>query len=90
MPNRSCAAVTYRASAGDRDLAMQLAIDPDRATLDDAWRRLTAVFGEIDPATIEIEIRPRPHVMDGRLRRASCGRVLPFRSWPPVTSLDAC
>jgi hypothetical protein len=89
MTQRPCAAVTYRASAGDRDLAMQLAIDPARATMDDAWRRLTAVFGEIDPTTIEIEIRPRRH-MDGRLRRACCGRVLPFRSWPAVTSLDAC
>ena len=89
MPKRPCAAVTYRASAGDRDLAMQLAIDPDRATLDDAWRRLTDVFGEIDPKTIEIEIRPR-RSMDGDLRRACCGRVLPFRAWYPVTSLDAC
>ena len=37
MTHTACAAVTYRAPAGDRDFAMQLAIAPDRATLADAW-----------------------------------------------------
>ena len=59
MTHNPCAAVTYRASDGDRDLAMLLAIDPERATLADAWERLTAAFGAIDPASIEIEIRER-------------------------------
>ena len=54
MTHSPCAAVTYRASDGDRDLAMLLAIDPERATLADAWERLTAAFGAIDPASIEI------------------------------------
>ena len=56
MSHTQCAAVTYRASDGDRDLAMLLAIDPERATLADAWERLTAAFGEIEPESIEIEI----------------------------------
>ena len=87
MSHTPCAAVTYRASDGDRDLAMLLAIDPERATLADAWERLTAAFGEIDPESIEIEIRPRRVVAVAR--PCDCGRVLNGR-WPDVRSLDAC
>ena len=87
MSHTQCAAVTYRASDGDRDLAMLLAIDPERATLSDAWERLTAAFGEIDPESIEIEIRPRRVVPVAR--RCDFGRVLEGR-WPDVRSRDAC
>lgn len=87
MTNRPCAAVTYRASDGDRDLAMLLAIDPAEATLADAWARLTAAFGTVDPASIEIEIRRRQAMP--RVRRCECGRVLEGR-WPDIRSLDAC
>jgi hypothetical protein len=86
MTHCPCAAVTYRASDGDRDVAMLLAIDPERATLADAWERLTAAFGAVDPSSIEIEIRerrPPPSV-----RSCDCGRVLAGR-WPDVRSLDA-
>jgi len=86
MNTSMCAAVTYRASDGDRDLAMQLAIAPEQATLEDAWRRLTAAFGPIDPRSIEIEIRPRRLPPPARRRRCEC-LVLPIR-W--VQSLDAC
>ena len=87
MTHTPCAAVTYRASDGDRDLAMLLAIDPERATLADAWERLTAAFGEIDPSSIEIEVRLRR--VAPAARRGDCGRVLQGR-WPDVRSLDAC
>ena len=87
MTHTPCAAVTYRASDGDRDLAMLLAIDPERATLADAWERLTAAFGEIDPASIEIEIRSRRAAPAAR--SCDCGRILKGR-WPDVRSLDAC
>jgi hypothetical protein len=86
MTHSPCAAVTYRASDGDRDLAMLLAIDPEQATLADAWQRLTAAFGAIDPSSIEIEIRQRRAPPPAR--RCDCGRVLPGR-WPDVRSLDA-
>lgn len=87
MTTSQCAAVTYRASDGDRDLAMLLAIDPSRATLADAWERLTAAFGAVDPTSIEIEIRPRRPLPS--VRRGDCGRVLRGR-WPDIRSLDAC
>jgi hypothetical protein len=87
MTHSPCAAVTYRASDGDRDLAMLLAIDPARATLSDAWERLTAAFGTIDPTSIEIEIRQRRQPPS--VNHCDCGRVLPGR-WPDVRSLDAC
>ena len=87
MTHTPCAAVTYRASDGDRDLAMLLAIDPERATLADAWERLTAAFGEIDPSSIEIEVRSRR--VGPAARSCDCGRILQGR-WPDVRSLDAC
>ena len=90
MTHTTCAAVTYRASAGDRDLAMQLAIDPDKATLADAWTRLTAAFGAVDPSSIEIEIRPRRLPAPTRLRSSECGRVFALTRPPEVQSLDAC
>jgi hypothetical protein len=86
MTHSHCAAVTYRASDGDRDLAMLLAIDPEQATLADAWQRLTAAFGAIDPSSIEIEIRQRRAPPPAR--RCDCGRVLPGR-WPDIRTLDA-
>lgn len=86
MNTSICAAVTYRASDGDRELAMQLAIAPEQATLEDAWRRLSAAFGAIDPRSIEIEIRPRRLPPPAGRQRSEC-RVLPMR-W--VQSLDAC
>ena len=55
---RGTAAVTYRCtlpSGSDRELRLRLR--PEAATLSDAWLRLTARFGDVDPTTIEIEIR---------------------------------
>ena len=58
------AAVTYRCTLPTgRDAALELRLRPEAATLSDAWLRLTATFGEVDPRTIEIEIR------EGALRR---------------------
>lgn len=52
------AAVTYRCTlAGGREGAISLRLRPEAATLSDAWLRLTARFGDVDPTTIEIEIR---------------------------------
>jgi hypothetical protein len=91
MTHTACAAVTYRASAGDRDVAIQLAIAPDRATLGDAWARLTAAFGPIDPRTIEIEIRPaRIRRSAARSRHRDPERVVPMARRLEIQSLDAC
>ena len=58
---------------GGRDVAIQLAIAPDRATLADAWMRLTEAFGAVDPRSIEIEIRPP------RPRRPAAGAATAIR-----------
>ena len=93
MTHTACAAVTYRASAGDRDVAMQLAISPDRATLADAWKRLTAAFGAVDPRTIEIEIRPartrRPAASSGRDPARVVPMARPLEIPEPRRLLDA-
>lgn len=53
------ARVTYRATlAGGCEAAVHLVLAPEAATLADGWRRLAAIFLEVDPAMIEIEIRP--------------------------------
>ena len=58
---------------------MQLAIAPERATLADAWMRLTEAFGAVDPRTIEIEIRPpRPRRPAGRCGHRDPARVVPM------------
>jgi hypothetical protein len=55
---RRTAAVTYRCTlASGREAAIGLRLRPEAATLSDAWLRLTARFGAVDPRTIEIEIR---------------------------------
>jgi hypothetical protein len=49
--------VTYRSSLKDgREVAMSLVLPPEAATVADAWRRLTAVHGWVDPLALEIEI----------------------------------
>jgi len=54
----SSAAVTYRANtATGREVEIQLAISPASATPADAWARLTAVHADLDPKSLEIEIR---------------------------------
>ena len=55
---RRTAAVTYRCTLpSGRDRAISLRLRPEAATIADAWLRLTTRFGEVDPRTIEIEIR---------------------------------
>ena len=55
---RRTAAVTYRCTlAPGREASIALRLRPEAATLSDAWLRLTARFGDVDPTTIEIEIR---------------------------------
>ena len=48
---KACA-VTYRAiDANGEDVEMQLCLEPSAATLADAWERLSALYGRIDPRT---------------------------------------
>jgi hypothetical protein len=59
MPLRhSLAYVTYRGTLTDgREVDLRLAMPENEATVVDAWRRLTAAFGSIDPFSLEIEIQ---------------------------------
>ena len=58
---RGCAAVTYRAtSASGTELEMRLVLPPARATLFDAWTRFTAIHGEVNPTSLEVEVRRGP------------------------------
>jgi hypothetical protein len=51
-------AVTYRATMPNGEEAeIRLALDPSAATLADAWARLSARYGRVDPRSIEIELR---------------------------------
>jgi hypothetical protein len=51
-------AVIYRGTVpGGGEGAIELFAAADAATLADAWSRLSARFGPVDPRTIEIEIR---------------------------------
>ena len=55
---RRTAEVTYRCTLpSGREGALVLRLRPEAATLADAWLRLTARFGQLDPRMIEIEIR---------------------------------
>jgi hypothetical protein len=57
----ACAEVTYRATAAEgHEAELRLFIDPDAATVADAWSRLTALYRGLDPRTLEIEIRLAP------------------------------
>lgn len=49
--------VVYRATAGARLVELRLALEPAAATVADAWARLSAMDAEVDPWTLEIEIR---------------------------------
>jgi hypothetical protein len=50
--------VTYRATvAGGRTAEIRLRTTFAAATLADAWARLTALHGGVDPRSIEIELR---------------------------------
>ncbi|MBA3324118.1 MAG: hypothetical protein H0T41_02165 [Rhodobacteraceae bacterium] len=73
----------YRASiAGGGEAEIRLSIAPEAATVADAWARLTAAYDDLDPTSLEIEIRqaalrPARQARDG-------GAVLarPAPSWP--------
>ena len=53
--------VTYRGTAADgTEAEVRLRIAAEAATLADAWSRLAARHGPVDPESIEIEIRERP------------------------------
>ena len=56
-----CAAITYRATlAKGRDVELHLVMPPQLATLADAFARLNVCYRNVDPRSIEIEIRSRP------------------------------
>jgi hypothetical protein len=55
------AIVTYRATLTDgREADLRLAMPSEAATVVDAWRRLSAVYGAVDPTSLEIEVRQGP------------------------------
>jgi hypothetical protein len=55
------ARVTYRATVGGgREAAIHIVVPPDAATVADAWRRFSAMFAEVDPMSLEVEVRPFP------------------------------
>jgi hypothetical protein len=50
--------ITYRANRNDgREVVIRLRRAPEAATLADAWARFAALDPEVDPMSIEIEIR---------------------------------
>jgi hypothetical protein len=50
--------VTYRAMRADRsEVALKLRLAPDAATVVDAWQRLKAIHADVDPRSLEVEIR---------------------------------
>jgi hypothetical protein len=50
--------VTYRAMRSDRsEVALKLRLAPDAATVVDAWQRLKAIHADVDPRSLEVEIR---------------------------------
>ncbi len=56
--DEALARVTYRANRPDgREADLTLTMESERATVADAWRRLTEAFGQLDPMSLEIEVR---------------------------------
>jgi hypothetical protein len=57
------AQVVYRASRPSGHVVeIRLAIDANAATVTDAWSRLTDVHPDVDPMSLEIEVRHRSTV----------------------------
>ena len=60
-PGRKACLVVYRGTLKDGGEAeVRLLMPGGDATMADAWSRLSARFGVVDPLSIEIEIRQRP------------------------------
>jgi hypothetical protein len=58
---RALARVTYRATVGNgRPASIELRLPPEAATVADAWARFSAIFEDVDPRSLEVEIRLRP------------------------------
>jgi hypothetical protein len=56
--SETVADITYRANAIDgREIVVRLQRAPEAATLADAWARLVAIEPNVDPMSIEIEVR---------------------------------
>jgi hypothetical protein len=52
------AEVTYRATRADQtEVALRLCLAPEAATVTDAWTRLRVLHDDVDPRTLEIEVR---------------------------------
>ena len=62
----TCAVIYRGTAANGREAEIRLRIDPGSATLADAWARLSALYGRVDPTSIEIEIREAPEPDDTR------------------------
>jgi hypothetical protein len=57
-PSDQPAYVIYRAtSSRGRELEVHLAIAAEAATVQDAWSRLTRICPDVDPTSLEIEVR---------------------------------
>ncbi len=54
----SACRVTYRGTLADgSEREIRLRIAAEQATMADAWARLSALYGAVDPRSMEIEIR---------------------------------
>jgi hypothetical protein len=42
------------------EASIEASMTPEAATLADAWARFTSLYGEVDPYSLEIEIREEP------------------------------
>lgn len=61
------ARVTYRATLTDgREACLRLMMSSEAATIVDAWRRLSAVYGAVDPSSLEVEVRQGPFTAPAR------------------------
>lgn len=59
------ARVTYRANTtSGADVALHLLLDPDAATVTDAWSKLSFAFEAVDPSTLEILVRHQDPLLD--------------------------
>jgi hypothetical protein len=69
--HQACARVIYRATvSGGMEASIEASMIPEAATLADAWARLTSLYGEVNPYSLEIEIREEPPQRRVRLHSA--------------------
>jgi hypothetical protein len=66
--HQACARVIYRATvSGGMEASIEASMPLEAATLADAWGRFTSLYREVDPYSLEIEIREEPDQRQVRL-----------------------